>query len=180
MHNLGVTVSGKKIKHGCKLWPVDVSACKSELYGLLGKDRPAEGDPYPAGWVHFASDLDEEFFRQLTAESLQTHVVKGYRKTEWIKTRERNEALDCSNYARAAASVVGMDRRGSDDRWWSRLEAHLGVVSYVPSVKAAPSEVSNEMRSVAPPSQARIMPSEVVQRPSSLRSIYRTSRSRYL
>lgn len=117
-----VTVSGRRLKRGCKLWPVDVSACKSELYGLLSKDRPTEGEPYPAGWVHFAADLDQEFFLQLTAESLQTHVVKGYRKTEWIKTRERNEALDCAVYARAAAFVFGMDRRGSDDRWWGLLE----------------------------------------------------------
>ena len=118
-----VTVSGKRIKRGCKLWPVDVSACKSELYGLLGKDRPAEGEPYPAGWVHFAADLDEEFFKQLTAESLQTHVVKGYRKTEWVKTRERNEALDCANYARAGAFVFGMDRHATDERWWTALGA---------------------------------------------------------
>jgi phage terminase large subunit GpA-like protein len=124
-----VTVMGRRLKHGAKLWPVDVSACKSELYGLLGKDRPAEGEPYPAGWVHFASDLDEEFFKQLTAECLQTHVVKGYRKTEWIKTRERNEALDCANYARAGAFVFGMDRRGHDDRWWALLDGAKPAVA---------------------------------------------------
>ena len=117
-----VTVMGRRLKHGCKLWPVDSSACKSELYGLLGKDRPAEGEVYPAGWVHFAADLDEEFFRQLTAESLVTHVVKGYRKTEWVKDpSRRNEALDCAVYARAAAFSFGMDR--FTDRHWAQLGA---------------------------------------------------------
>jgi phage terminase large subunit GpA-like protein len=137
---IDVTVFGKKIKHGCKLWPVDVSACKSELYGLLGKDRPAQGEPYPAGWVHFAADLDEEFFKQLTAESLQTHVVKGYRKTEWIKTRERNEALDCANYARAAAFSVGMDRHATDERWWAALEGQFPKTV----AKAAPKSASEK------------------------------------
>lgn len=133
-----VTLGGKRIKHGCKLWPVDTSACKSELYGLLGKERPADGEPYPAGWVHFAADLDSEFFQQLTAELLQTRVVKGYRKTEWVKTRERNEALDCAVYARAGAFVFGMDRHASDERWWSALEGTAPVVQPRP----APQQIS--------------------------------------
>jgi phage terminase large subunit GpA-like protein len=101
---------GRTIKHGARVHLVNVSMCKSELYGLLNKDRPAQGDIYPTGWVHFAADLDEEFFRQLTAEQLVTRVVKGYRKQEWVKSRERNHDLDCSNYPRAAASVFGVDR----------------------------------------------------------------------
>jgi phage terminase large subunit GpA-like protein len=35
---------------------------------------------------------------------------------EWQKTRERNEALDCRVYARAAAWIAGLDR-WSEDRW---------------------------------------------------------------
>jgi phage terminase large subunit GpA-like protein len=52
----------------------------------------------------------EEYFKQITAEQLVTRIVKGYRRMEWQKTRDRNEALDCRNYARAAAAVYGMDR----------------------------------------------------------------------
>jgi phage terminase large subunit GpA-like protein len=99
--------------------------CKSELYGLLAKDRPAAGEPFPPGWVHFASDLDEEFFRQLTAEQIVVRVVKGYRKHEWIKTRERNEDLDCCNYARAAASVFGLDR--FSEHRWIEMEQQFGT-----------------------------------------------------
>lgn len=120
-----VTVGGRKIKSGAKLWPVNVSMAKSELYGLLAKERPADGEPYPAGWVHFPADMDEEFFKQLTAEHLVTRVVKGYRKTEWQKTRERNEALDCANYARAAAIAFGIDRFREQD--WAALERQLGM-----------------------------------------------------
>ncbi len=38
------------------------------------------------------SRVNEEFFKQLTAEQLVTRVVNGYPKPEWQKTRERNEA----------------------------------------------------------------------------------------
>ncbi|MCA1775015.1 MAG: phage terminase large subunit family protein, partial [Loktanella sp.] len=44
---------------------------------------------------------------------------------EWQKLRERNEALDCRVYARAAAWIAGADR-WSDTRW-TDLEDHLGV-----------------------------------------------------
>jgi phage terminase large subunit GpA-like protein len=138
-----ITVSGRRIKRGCKLWMVDVSACKSELYGLLGKERPAEGEPYPAGWVHFASDLDEEFFKQLTAESLQSHIVKGYRKTEWVKNRERNEALDCANLARAGAFVFGLDRHATDERWWSSLGERMRSAMPAKPVLDAPPVVAS-------------------------------------
>jgi phage terminase large subunit GpA-like protein len=144
------------VKHGCKLWPVDVSACKSELYGLLSKERPAEGEPYPAGWVHFPSDVDEEFFKQLTAESLVTHVVKGYRKSEWIKDpSRRNEALDCCVYARAAAFAVGMDRHGHDDRWWDVWGGRGTVPTVAPrSAQPAPAAPRIEMPVVAPAARA--------------------------
>jgi len=54
---------------------------------------------------------------------LVTRIVKGYRRTEWQKTRDRNEALDCRNYARAAAAVYGMDR--FNDLSWKTLEGRL-------------------------------------------------------
>ena len=39
--------------------------------------------------------------------------------------RERNEALDCYVYARAAAAVVGLDR--FEERHWRQLERQLGT-----------------------------------------------------
>jgi phage terminase large subunit GpA-like protein len=52
-----------------------------------------------------------------------TRVVKGYRRGEWQKTRDRNEALDCRAYARAAAAVYGMDLATQAD--WDRVTAQL-------------------------------------------------------
>ncbi len=57
-----------------------------------------------------------EYFKQLTAEQLVTRIVKGYPKREWQKTRDRNEALDCRIYARAAAIALGIDR-WTEQKW---------------------------------------------------------------
>jgi phage terminase large subunit GpA-like protein len=43
----------------------------------------------------------------LTAEKVQTKYVKGFPKREWVKTRRRNEALDCRVYA--LASLVSLN-----------------------------------------------------------------------
>jgi phage terminase large subunit GpA-like protein len=154
-----VTVRGRKIRHGAKIWPVNVNMAKSELYGLLGKERPENGEPFPPGWIHFPSDTSDEFFKQLTAEQLLTHVVKGYRKTEWIKTRERNEALDMAVYARAAASVFGMDRHANDERWWASLEAMGGVARpAVQRIAETPAPAPAVAAPVVPAPAARVDP----------------------
>ena len=46
-----------------------------------------------------------DYFMSLTAE------VKSYKnkKVEWIKIRERNEALDCRNYARIPFYIFNFD-----------------------------------------------------------------------
>jgi hypothetical protein len=77
----------------------------------LRLERPTEesGEPYPPEYCHFPK-YSEEYFKQITAEQLVTKVVKGYRRTEWQKVRDRNEAIDARTYARAAAAVAGMDR----------------------------------------------------------------------
>ena len=48
-----------------------------------------------------------------------------FTKLEWQKLRERNEALDCRVYARAAAWIVGIDR-WSEARW-AELARSLAV-----------------------------------------------------
>jgi phage terminase large subunit GpA-like protein len=125
-----VTLDGRKIKRGVKVWPVATGMLKSELYGWLKLERPTEeSKPYPPGYCHFPQ-LPEEFFKQLTAEQLVPKVVKGYRKLEWVKTRERNEALDTYVLCRAAATQFGMDRFG--ERHWKALEEQIGSASRQP------------------------------------------------
>lgn len=105
-------LNGQKIKRGLKLWTVAVSTFKSELYRSLWLQRSEDGST-PPGWVHLPEGLTAEQVRQLVAEQLQTVKDKrGFARQEWAKIRDRNEALDCAVYARAALWVAGADRRG--------------------------------------------------------------------
>ena len=127
--HMDVLSSGKRKRRGLLVWPVGSSFCKSELYGSLRKDKPTDeqlqnGESHPPGFCHFPK-YGEEFFKQLTAERLVTVKDKrGFPHREWRKLRERNEALDCRIYARAAASALGIDR--FSDSTWEKLERALG------------------------------------------------------
>ena len=122
--SVDVTIRGRKISNGLKIWPVATGLLKSELYGWLMLKAPADedldnGECHPPGFCHFPP-YDAEFFRQLTAERLVTRFVRGYPRPEWQKSRDRNEALDCRVYARAAAYVMGLDRFRSSQ--WDAME----------------------------------------------------------
>tara|TARA_B100001564_G_C20660853_1_gene681462 strand:+ start:426 stop:2318 length:1893 start_codon:yes stop_codon:yes gene_type:complete len=114
-----VTSRGRKLKRGARVWPVGVSILKSELYHWLKLTKDEDGES-PSGYCHFPK-YDTEYFKQLTAEQLVTKIVKGYPKREWQKVRERNEALDCRVYARAAAAALGIDHW--NDTKWDKLAA---------------------------------------------------------
>jgi phage terminase large subunit GpA-like protein len=124
---IDVGPQGNRVRWGIRVWPVNGSMIKEELYRWLRLERPTDEDleagiPFPPGYCHFPQ-YSEEYFKQLTAEQLVTRVVKGYRRPEWQKTRDRNEALDVRVYARAAAAVYGMDR--FTDAVWETLEKRL-------------------------------------------------------
>ena len=120
--------NGKALRGGVKVWPVGSGTAKSELYGWLRRLPPEDGEQLPHGWCHFPQH-GEEWFKQLCAERLTLTIDRrGYNRFEWIKTRPRNEALDCRIYARAAAALVGADR-WSDARW---AEERGGVPLPVP------------------------------------------------
>jgi phage terminase large subunit GpA-like protein len=109
-----VNLRGKKLKGSVRLWKVGVSIIKSELFNFL-KQRKNDDGTTPTGYMHFP-EYNTEYFKQLTAEQLVTRIVKGYPKRIWQKTRDRNEALDCRVYARAAAIALGIDR-WSESKW---------------------------------------------------------------
>ena len=127
------TEGGKRLRRGARLWTVAVSTFKAETYRFLRLARPtneeqAEGAGFPAGTIHLPDWVDSEWLKQFTAEQLVTVLTKrGFAKLEWQKMRERNEALDCRVYARAAAWIVGADRW--TEAKWQDLEAQLGVAA---------------------------------------------------
>lgn len=106
-----VTIRGKRMQRGYKVWPVGVGIAKSELYGHLRLPVPKPTESAPPGYCHFP-EYDEEYFRQLTAEHLVTVAKRGgFVALEWqILPNRQNHYLDCRVYARAAAAVLGLDR----------------------------------------------------------------------
>lgn len=75
---------------------------KSLLYARL---RLTEHGP---GYCHFPlrEPYNDRYFLQLTAEKRITKFHKGFPKVEWVKIRERNEALDCRILAHAALCLL--------------------------------------------------------------------------
>jgi hypothetical protein len=89
--------------------------------------------------VHLPDWIDTEWLKQLVAEQLVTvRNKRGYAHPEWQKMRERNEALDCRVYARAAAWIMGADRW--DEATWRRLEEQAGVEKRPAQQLTAPAE----------------------------------------
>ena len=120
---------GRRLRRGARLWTVAVSTFKAETYRFLRLERPTEeervaGTPYPPGTVHLPHWVEDEWIKQFVAEQLVTvRTRRGFARLEWQKMRERNEALDCRVYARAAAWIAGADR--FPERRWRRMEAAL-------------------------------------------------------
>lgn len=115
----------KRTLRGVRVYGVNTPILKTELYRWLWLERGA-GVP-PDGSVFIPHDVDVEWCRQLVAEQLvRWRDRRGYMRTEWRAKRERNEALDCRVYARAATWVLGMDR-WSEAQWQER-EARVAVL----------------------------------------------------
>jgi phage terminase large subunit GpA-like protein len=135
------TIAGKRLRRGARLWTVATSTFKAETYGFLRLDppevtSPVGGERFSPGFLHLPGWVDAEWLKQLTAEQLVTVKNKrGFAKLEWQKLRERNEALDCRVYARAAAWILGADR-WSDARW-EELAAQFADSSDAQIPKAA-------------------------------------------
>ncbi len=106
-----VTVGGRKLKKGVRLWNVGTSMLKLELFGDLEKEKPVDGEAYPDGYVYLPDGTTDEWIKQLVAEELRMIRLRngGFRR-EWHKVRDRNEALDNAVYARAVAFSLGADR----------------------------------------------------------------------
>lgn len=125
------TEDGRKIRRGVRLWKVSVAVFKSETYRFLRLDRPTdedlrEGLNFPDGFIHLPSGITSEWVKQLTAEQLVTvRDRRGFSKLEWRQMRERNEALDCRVYARAATWLLGIDRW--QDTKWQSLEQQVAT-----------------------------------------------------
>jgi len=93
----------KRSRQGYKPELIGVDEGKSVLFRRLLMTKPG------AGYCHFPIARDEEYFDQLTAERMQRRMVRGHAVREWVKTRPRNEALDCRILAHAAVRLLNPD-----------------------------------------------------------------------
>ena len=70
-----VSIGGKKLRRGLKLYAVTVGIAKQELYNHLRKQAAVAEDGttlvYPPGYIHLPK-IDAEFLQQLCAEQLVT------------------------------------------------------------------------------------------------------------
>ena len=91
--------AGRAGRTAAQVWIVGVDTAKDVLFGRLR--RVAEPG---AGYLHFPASVDEQYFEQLTAETLIYRVVQGRRVRSYRPKASgaRTEALDCMVYAYAA------------------------------------------------------------------------------
>jgi phage terminase large subunit GpA-like protein len=146
--HVDVTEGGKKLRRGARLWTIAVATFKSETYRFLRLAAPtdeeiAAGARHPVGFVHLPRGAEAEWVKQLVAEQLVTVKTKrGFSRLEWQKLRERNEALDCRVYARAAAWIAGADRW--TEAMWRDLEQQVGISADASSDQAIEPEAVGE------------------------------------
>lgn len=94
-----------------KLFTLGVHSIKELIFSRL--KITMEG----AGYCHFPDDRPDEYFKQLAAsEKIVTRFHKGFPKREFVKTRNRNEALDCRVYAYGALAILNLNLNAIADR----------------------------------------------------------------
>jgi len=104
---------GHTIKNGVQLWPTGTDTAKELVYARLKITTPGPR------MLHFPIGLDDDYYRQLTAEKFITRYTKdGFPEKRWIlPSGSRNEALDVEVLALAAAVRAGLNRMD-----WTVLE----------------------------------------------------------
>jgi phage terminase large subunit GpA-like protein len=117
------------------LYTIGVDAAKGLLVGRLRLTERGRG------YVHLphADWADEELAAQLTSERLVTRWHKGVPTTAWVKTRTRNEMLDCATYALAALRLLN-----------PRLEAMAHRLRAAAPAPSAPSETTTPVPEASP------------------------------
>lgn len=109
----GKPIAGKPSKNNtmkCPLYSIGVHTAKLLLLSRLKINQPGPG------YIHFSESLDDEYFKQLTAEQLTVKYHRGFQKREFKKTRARNEALDTYVYALASYIIANININAYADR----------------------------------------------------------------
>lgn len=140
-----------KVKRGF-VYPVGVDTAKDVIYGRL-KKVPTPGP----GYMHFDADTTEEWFEQLTSETVVYRISQGRRVRLWRprQTGIRQEGLDCTIYAYCA-----LQSRGGAELL-RRRAAHPGSTAAPSAAGRAPDKPTDQTPT---PASAKAAPR--TQRPS--------------
>lgn len=117
-----------------QLFPVGTHALKEIVFARLRVKEPGV-----AGYCHFPETYQDGYFKGLTAEKLMTRFHKGFKKTEYVKIRPRNEPLDLRVYNTAALEILGVDLNAQRKALMREMlrakpaETDAGDAPYVPS-----------------------------------------------
>ena len=95
-----VSRPSKSNKGRVKLFTIGTDTAKQTIFARLKMDEPGPG------YMHFPLKHDDEYFAQLTAEKATIKYAHGFPHRVWVKTRARNDALDCRVYAMAALAIL--------------------------------------------------------------------------
>jgi phage terminase large subunit GpA-like protein len=106
----GVAGEGKPVakisrlpQRNIELLLIGVDSAKEMVYSRL------QIEDVGFGYCHFKKEYEKEFFKQLCSEKVVTKYVKGFPRRAWVKTRTRNEALDCRVYALAVMKKLNIN-----------------------------------------------------------------------
>ncbi|WP_363325396.1 terminase gpA endonuclease subunit [uncultured Methylobacterium sp.] len=123
-----IDLDGRKIKQGGKVWLVGTWSIKGAFYADVRKDGVAAGRSVdPDGYCHFATWLDEVYFRQITSEYITDDRKRGRISKVWkLRVSEKdNHYLDCRVYNLALAEYLGASTMAPDE--WAALARARGL-----------------------------------------------------
>lgn len=104
-------------KSRVKQFTVGTFTAKNIIYSRLAIEE------YGPGYIHFPNTLDEEWYKQLTAEKKRPVYEKGVKvRDEWVKVRARNEALDNMGYALAGLDFLNVNLTAVHRNFNAKLE----------------------------------------------------------
>jgi len=121
-----IDLEGRKYKQGAKLWGVGTWPLKAGVFTDLHKEGIRSGKPLdPDGYCHFGDWLDENYFKQLTAERFEDVKVRGVVTTRRPIKLGENHYLDCRVGNMALAEYLGLS--STTPAQWAALARHRGL-----------------------------------------------------
>jgi phage terminase large subunit GpA-like protein len=112
-----IDIEGRKLGY-VKLWPVGTWPLKGHWYEDLRREGKAAGrEVDPPGYCHFGKFLDENYFKQVTAEYLADVRNRGRQTKRWEpRGNQANHWFDCRVYNMAVADHLGLSSM-TEDEW---------------------------------------------------------------